>query len=632
MVKKFVFGNPIDTEAVVSELMESDYSAIPAALSVSDDKTLISINLDENDIVYGLGESLHGMNKRGFMYISNNTDQVFHDENQHSLYGSHNFVLIDRLNGMKLGLFVDYAAKVIWDIGFTDKDLFTIKVEEPDYKLYVIEGSSDKDIIHEFRQIIGKSYKAPLWGFGYGQSRWGYKSTDDIRKVVRGYRDNNLPIDSVYMDIDYMQDYEVFTLNPDRYPDFPEFVKEMENENIHLVPAIDPAVKKLDGYYMCEEGLANDYFCKDESGETFQVAVWPGLAYMPDFFKPEVKKWFGEKYRFFTDHGVDGFWNDMNEPAIFYSSKSIEKVSNYLATMKDKKDSLTLDQLWSYLDAAKGLANNEEDYKSFYHEINGKKVRHDRVHNIFSFNSVRGIAETFKDIAPDKEILFFARSSYIGQHRYSGIWTGDNSSYYSHIQLLISQLPNLNMCGFLYVGADTGGFAYHTSEHLLMRFMQLSMFTPLFRNHCALGCRDQEIYNFKDLDSFRGMLNIRYALIPELYRIYNEAINEDKMMFTPLAVAYPEDKKCRHIEDQLMLGDDYMITPIVTANATGRYVYVPEKMTLYVMKSHNDYKTVSLEKGHHYINVELNEVAIFVKDGKELKMVEPVQSTAEYNL
>ena len=628
MVSRFVFGNPIRTNAVIEETALTDFSAMNTLLKFSEDKRSFTIDLLPDDSIYGLGESLHGINKRGFIYVSNNTDQVHHDENQYSLYGSHNFVLLNRFKGLKLGLFVDYPAKTTFDIGFTDKDVMKVSVEEPDYTLYVVEGDSALSIITEFRKIIGKSYKAPLWGFGYGQSRWGYKCTEDILKVVNEHKRLNLPLDSVYMDIDYMQDYAVFTINPERYHYFEDFVKKMKEEHIHLVPAIDPAVKRHKGYFVYDEGVENNYFCKDEDGNDFPVAVWPGLAHLPDFFKPEVKKWFGQKYKLFTDVGIDGFWNDMNEPAIFYSSKSIKAAADKLATLRDKTETLNLSELWDYLDTASGLANNAEDYKSFYHEIDGKKVRHDRVHNLYAFNMVEGISKEFKEIAPDKEILFFSRSSYVGQHRYSGIWTGDNSSYYSHIKLILSQLPGLNMNGFLYVGADTGGFAFNVSEPLLMRFMQISMFTPLFRNHCALGCRDQEIYNFKDIDSFRNMLNLRYALIPELYRIYEDCIENSKLMFTPLALAYPDDRACLDVDDQLMLGDDYMIAPVYEANATGRFVYLPEDMTAYVLKSDKDYKTLDMEKGYHHIDIALNELVIFVKKGKELKLSKPALNTA----
>lgn len=622
MAKRFVVGNPVDTEAVLNKPAPSVHNMLNPRLIMSKNSRRMSYHMKKDDVIYGLGESLHGMNKRGFIYVSNNTDQTKHNEDQYSLYGSHNFILIDCGNYDAIGIFTDYPGKVTYDIGFTDKDLLTITVEEPDYEFYVFNEGSALDIINEFRTLIGKSYKAPLWGFGYGQSRWGYKNAEDIRKVVREHRENHLPLDAVYMDIDYMVRYEDFTVDEKAFPNFKNFVKEMKDQHIHLVPIIDAAVKVEDGYDVYEEGVKNNYFCKDEEGNDFIMAAWPGKSVLPDVLRPEVRDWFGKKYKNLTDAGIDGFWNDMNEPALFYSTKSLKKVADIMATFKDKIDDLSLEDLWYYTGVPAGLANNPEDYQSIYHDINGEKVRHDKVHNLYGYNMTRAAAEAFKEIAPDKDVLVFSRSSYIGMHRYAGIWTGDNSSFYSHIELLLHQLPNLNMCGFLYVGADTGGFAFNTSENLMKRFMQLSIFTPLFRNHSALGTREQEIYQFKDIDGFRNLLNLRYALIPYLYSTYVDCIENNKMMFTPVGLAFPGDKEARHIEDQLLLGNDLMIAPIYKANAVGRDVYLPEDMTLYLMKSDTDYQTKELSKGHHYIYADIDEVPVFVRKGKKLQLTE----------
>lgn len=626
MAKRYVVGNPIDTEAVLNKPAPSVHNTLNPRLIMSKNSRRMSYHLKKDDVIYGLGESLHGMNKRGFIYVSNNTDQTKHNEDQYSLYASHNFILIDCGNYDAIGVFTDYPGKVTYDIGFTDKDLLTITVEEADYEFYVFNEGSALDIIKEFRALIGKSYKAPLWGFGYGQSRWGYKNADDIRRVVKNHRDNHLPLDSVYMDIDYMVRYEDFTIDEKAFPDFKAFVKEMKDQHIHLVPIIDAAVKVEEGYDIYEEGVKNNYFCKDENGEDFVMAAWPGKSMLPDVLRPDVREWFGKKYKILTDMGIDGFWNDMNEPALFYSMTSLKNAAEIMATLRDKIDSLSLEELWYYSGIASGLANNPEDYQRFYHEINGQKVRHDKVHNLYGYNMTRAAAEAFKEIAPDKDILVFSRSSYIGMHRYAGIWTGDNSSFYSHIELLIHQLPNLNMCGFLYVGADTGGFAFNTSETLMKRFMQLSLFTPLFRNHSALGTREQEVYQFKDIDGFRNLLNLRYALIPYLYKTYEDCIENNKMMFTPIGLAYPGDKAARHIEDQLLVGDDIMIAPVYKANAVGRDVYLPDDMTLYLMKSDTDYTSENMTKGHHFINVDIDEVPIFVKKGKKL----PISEHKEY--
>lgn len=624
MIKKYRFGKPINTEATVMELPDNIHD-FPDNINLSQDKTQLSFTLEADDVVYGLGENMGGINKRGRKYISNCTDDPNQTESRHSLYAAHNFILVDGTT--RFGLFVDYPSIVTFDIGFTDKDELTITIDDANYDLYIVEGNDDLSIIKEFRALIGESYIPPKWAFGYGQSRWGYASEDDIRDVVDNYRKNHLPIDSVYMDIDYMERYKDFTLNASTFPDFSDFVYEMKSQNIHLVPIIDAGVKIESGYDVYEEGVKNNFFCKDENDEDFTVAVWPGRCHMPDFLNPEARNWFGSKYERLINCGIDGFWNDMNEPALFYSEKNLKKTFAKIAEYADKD--LTLSELWEMQGTVNSLANNEEDYKSFYHNVNGEKIRHDKVHNLYGYNMTRAASDAFKEICPDKKILMFSRSSYIGMHRYAGIWTGDNASWWSHIELLMHQLPGLNMCGFMYCGADTGGFGYDTNEELLMRFLELSIFTPLLRNHAALGTRDQEIYRFKDIDGFRNILQLRYGLIPYLYDEYEKAVNNNTLLFTPLGIAFPDNKIARHVEDQLMVGESIMIAPVYKPNQTGRYVYLPEDMTLVRFRSLSDYDVVAYKEGHHYVDAAVDEVLIFIRKDHQLYVGKAAENITE---
>lgn len=624
MIKKYRFGKPINTEATVMELPDNIHD-FPDNINLSQDKTQLSFTLKADDVVYGLGENMGGINKRGRKYISNCTDDPNQTESRHSLYAAHNFILVDGTT--RFGLFVDYPSIVTFDIGFTDKDELTITIDDANYDLYIVEGNDDLSIIKEFRALIGESYIPPKWAFGYGQSRWGYASEDDIRDVVDNYRKNHLPIDSVYMDIDYMERYKDFTLNASTFPDFSDFVYEMKSQNIHLVPIIDAGVKIESGYDVYEEGVKNNFFCKDENGEDFTVAVWPGRCHMPDFLNPEARNWFGSKYERLINCGIDGFWNDMNEPALFYSEKNLKKTFAKIAEYADKD--LTLSELWEMQGTVNSLANNEEDYKSFYHNVNGEKIRHDKVHNLYGYNMTRAASDAFKEICPDKKILMFSRSSYIGMHRYAGIWTGDNASWWSHVELLMHQLPGLNMCGFMYCGADTGGFGYDTNEELLMRFLELSIFTPLLRNHAALGTRDQEIYRFKDIDGFRNILQLRYGLIPYLYDEYEKAVNNNTLLFTPLGIAFPDNKIARHVEDQLMVGESIMIAPVYKPNQTGRYVYLPEDMTLVRFRSLSDYDVVAYKEGHHYVDAAVDEVLIFIRKDHQLYVGKAAENITE---
>lgn len=625
MITKYTFGSPFRTEAVIADIPACT-QALPETVGISNDSRTLTINLAPDDIVYGLGENIGGINKRGRKYISNCTDDPNQTESRHSLYAAHNFAVIDGEN-ICMGLFIDYPSIVTFDIAFTDKDVMTIEVDGTDYDLYIIEGKSPLEIIGEFRKIIGESYIAPKWAFGYIQSRWGYMNEEDVREVVSGHRDNHLPLDGICMDIDYMTRYEDFTINEERFPDFADFVAEMKHDNIHLIPIIDAGVKIEDGYEIYEEGVKNNYFCKDADGNDFVAAVWPGRVHMPDFLNPEARKWFGEHYACLTDIGIDGFWNDMNEPALFYSDKSLKAVFEKLHEY-DGKD-IDLQDLWDFQGMVTSLANNPEDYRSFYHNVDGKMVRHDKVHNLYGYNMTRSASEAFDKIAPGRRILMFSRSSYIGMHRYGGIWTGDNASWWSHIELIMHQLPALNMCGFLYCGADTGGFGADTTEELLMRFIELSMFTPLMRNHAALGTRLQEIYQFKDIDSFRNLLNLRYSLIPYLYSEYIKAVKNNTLLFTPIGMIYRKDREARLVEDQLFVGESIMIAPVYKENARGRYVYLPEDMLMLRFRSPIDYDEEMMSAGHHYVSVDVNEVLIWVRKDHALILGKGAESTAE---
>ncbi|NBJ00990.1 alpha-glucosidase [Lachnospiraceae bacterium] len=647
MIRKYVYGTPFSTDAVTAEVPAGEGTPAYGKIDTGNG-FCFTYKMEETDIVYGLGEASRGLNKRGYCYISDCTDDPNHTEDKRSLYGAHNFIVVSGKE--TFGLFFDYPSAMTFDIGYTRMDTMQVSCAEADLNLFVIEGETPYDIVKQFRKIIGRSYIPPKYAFGFGQSRWGYKTKEDFRKVADGYRENNIPLDMVYMDIDYMQDFKDFTLNEKNFPDFPEFVQEMKDKNLRLIPIIDAGVKVEDGYDVYEEGVKNRYFCQREDGSDFVAAVWPGDTHFPDVLNDEARAWFGDKYRILIDQGIEGFWNDMNEPAIFYTPEGIEELKGMLKAFLENEDhnsgvnagtlavaptSDTNDSaeneiagasIWPLMGKIGGLANSKEDYRRFYHTVNGQRIRHDKVHNLFGYYMTRAAGEAFERIDPSKRFLMFSRSSYIGMHRYGGIWMGDNKSWWSHILLNLKMLPSLNMCGFLYTGADLGGFGADTTRDLLLRWLALGVFTPLMRDHAAAGTRDQECYQFEDLDDFRHVVGVRYRLIPYLYSEYMKAALNDDLYFKPLAFVYPEDSMAAQVEDQMMLGNEVMIAPVYTQNARGRYVYLPEEMKFVKFLPGGSISEEVLAKGHHYVEIALNEVPLFIRGGKCV----PVADAAEY--
>ena len=625
MIQRFSFGHPFPTQSVVLSL-PAESGPIPF---LTPDGSGWQLTLSEQAAVYGLGEMPRGINKRGWHYIANNTDESRHSEDKLSFYGAHNFLLV-RDGSTCFGLFVDFPGKVYYDIGYSRHDLLSFHTETPDYDLYLLSGGNENAICREFRTLIGRSYIPPKWAFGLAQSRWGYKTEEDVREVARQYKEHDLPLDMICMDIEYMQDYADFTVNKERFPDLTKLSADLKAQGIRLVPIIDAGVRVDPNDSTCTEGLEKGYFCKKADGTPFVAAVWPGKAYFADFLRPEVREWFGHKYKALTDCGIEGFWNDMNEPSLFYSPERLRAFLDDMAALREK-DNIEQEEFFPrVVGGAMGLMNSPADYASFYHEADGRKVRHDQVHNLYGGSMTRAAGEAFADLRPGQRTLLYSRSSFIGSHRYGGIWLGDNNSSWAQLLANIQMMPSVQMCGFLYSGADLCGFSCDTTPDLALRWLEFGLLTPLMRNHSAVGTRMQEYYRFPEvLPAVRNMIRLRYALLPYLYSEFMKAALENTSYFRPLAFDYPDDPDAREVEDQLLLGEGLMAAPVYVQNAHGRHVYLPEPMKLLRLRAVDDYDEEILPAGHHYIRCALDEVLLFIRPGHIIPVAQPANSTSE---
>ena len=620
MIRRFDFGHPLHTGATVLALeSEKDISTLPRLHVTRDGESVtFTCPLQADTRLYGLGETVRGINKRGHHYRSWNTDDFIHTEEKESLYSSHNFLIVAS-EADCFGFFLDDPGEVIWHLGDQKMNEMTVTSVCGDLSLYLIEEETPAAICRELRRLTGKSYLPPYWAFGYIQSRWGYAGDADMREVLEGHRTRDIPLDGICLDIDYMDRFRDFTWDSEKIPDLKALTHRLREENIHLIPIIDAGIPVAEDDPTSDDGVKEDVFVKTADGSLFQAAVWPGLSYFTDFLSPKGRAWFGDRYREMLTCGVDGFWNDMNEPALFYSREGMQKAYAVFDELRGKN--LDLDGNWALSQAANSLANSMDDYTAFYHEVDGRKVRHDRVHNLYGFGMMRASREGMDRFAPGQRFLLFARSSYIGAHRYGGIWQGDNRSWWSHLKLNMQMLASLNMCGFLFNGADIGGFGSDTSPDLLLRWLELGIFTPLMRNHSSLHTRDQEIFRFECWEDMRAILTLRYALIPYLYSEFMKAAHDDGLLFRPLAFDYPHDPIALQTEDQLMLGGECMIAPVVEPNSQGRYVYLPEDMLLLRMRSSEDMEEEKLEKGVHFVPCRLNEALLFVRRGHAVPFV-----------
>lgn len=492
--------------------------------------------LEDGDCIYGLGDKTGFLNKRNYEYEMWNSDLPDpQEDNFKALYKSIPFMMVLKENAA-YGIFFDNHGKSYFNLGKESRDYYVIGADEGNLDYYFMTGAHLKEVISDYTWLTGRAPMQQLWTLGYHQSRWGYESEEKIREVAQKLRQHQLPCDCIHFDIDYMDHYKVFTWNKETYQDEKKVISDLKEMGIKAVTIIDPGVKVEKGYGVYEEGVENGYFATTPEGEIYVNVVWPGDAVFPDFGDPKVRKWWGEKQKYLIDLGVAGVWNDMNEPASF-------------------RGPLPADIVFT-----------DED----------RPAPHSQIHNIYGHNMARATYEGWRK-SSHKRPFVITRACYSGTQKYAVGWTGDNHSIWTHLRMAIPQMCNLGMSGMNFIGTDVGGFGSDTTPELLARWTQVGCFSPLFRNHCALGRRYQEPWQFGEevLSISRTYMNLRYELLPYLYDLMRETECTGIPMMRPLVLEYDRDENVKNRNDEFMLGDRMLIAPVVEQGAREKLVYLP---------------------------------------------------------
>ena len=618
--KLFRFGTPFKTDAVIIDTDKCLFNQVDTLplfkCERESDCYRLTYTMDKKQCIFGLGQSLGGINKRSHNYRMWNSDDPSHTEEKDALYGSHPFFIISN-ESEKIGVFIDFPTEFHIDAGFTKYDILSIKIPSDNFDLYIFSAETEPKIIREYLKLTGTPYMPPKWAFGFQQSRWSYPDEKTVCDVADKMTAADIPCDAIYIDIDYMDNYKVFTVDEKKFADFKKFTAEMKERGFRLIPIIDPGVRVEKDYSVYEDGVKNNYFCKEADGKTdFTAAVWPGLVHFPDFLNDNVRTWWGQLYHFLWDAGIDGIWNDMNEPAIFYTPRKLEAAKKKIAER-------TINNSWDFFeirDSLGTLANRRDDYAEMYHrpgDGNGDIVSHENLHNLYGLNMTRATVDEFKKDFPNKRIFLLTRSSNAGAHRMAAIWMGDNQSWWNHLLLHVQMLVSLNICGFFYTGADVCGFSGNVSNELALRWMQFAIFSPLFRNHAALGTRNQEPYNFdeKTTNCMRHFIRTRYKLLPYIYTEFVNAVKTLTPLCTPTAF-YDKSNQSLECQDEFYLGRGVLVAPVYQPNAQGRNVFLAGKHPyLYVRLYNNELENFEIvPAGNYYAQYSTDEVAFFVKE------------------
>jgi len=547
-------------------------------------------NMQDDSHFYGLGEKSSFLDKRGERYTMWNTDVYApHMPEIEALYESIP-LLIHMHNHSTYGIFLDNPGRSDFDMrshGFA----YTIGCTTGAYDIYFIHGPEIKDVVRRYTALTGRIALPPKWALGYHQSRYSYMDQKEVMDLAHSFRDKNIPCDVIYLDIHYMDEYRVFTFDKIRFPDPQGMIEELKKMGIRIIPIVDPGVKKDPKYPIYREGVEEEHFCRRLEGDIYLGKVWPGISAFPDFTDTKTALWWGDHHAFYTRLGIDGIWNDMNEPAVF----------NELKTMDP----------------------------DVMHRNDGNPVTHEEIHNLYGMLMSKATYEGMKQHMDGRRPFVLTRAGYSGIQRYAAIWTGDNRSFWEHMAMAMPMILNMGLSGLPFAGPDIGGFAHDTSGQLLVRWTQMGAFFPYCRNHSSIGTVRQEPWSFGEQmeDIIREYISLRYRWMPHLYNLFYESSQTGMPILRPVLLEYPRDPKVTNLCDQFLVGPDVMVAPVYRPDTDYRTVYLPEGIWY-------DYWTGEKQEGGRPVlaHAPLDIMPIYIRGGAIVAEGELRQHAADHHV
>ena len=574
--------------------------------------------LDEH--YFGLGDKTGPLDRRNEAFTLWNTDAYRFQESTDPLYKSIPYFMTYRA-GRAMGVLLDNTWRTNFDFGKESADSYSFGAVAGPVDYYLFYGPTPKQVVETYAWLTGTPPLPPLWAFGYQQSRYSYMSQDRVLEVANRLRADRIPTDAIYLDIDYQDKNRPFTVNQAAFPDFSGMVAKLHAESLHVIAITDLRIANLPGqnYLPYDRGIAGNHFEKYADGSVYTGGVWRGPSVFPDFTRQQTRAWWGTLYRDFLHSGVDGFWNDMNEPSIFDSATH---------TMPEN-------------------VLHRIDEPGFVPRI----ATHAEIHDVYGMENSQATFDGLRNLDPNARPFVLTRATYAGGQRYAATWTGDNSSTWNHLRLTTPMLENLGLSGFAFSGADVGGYAGTPTAELLTKWFEVAAFQPIDRDHAEKGSGDQEPWvGGPEHEAIRRhFIETRYQLLPYLYTLADEASRTGLPLVRPLFLEFPDAAPDHHPLDtdlaaasEFMLGADLLIAPAPYPEALDSYVvefpssvwydyWTGNKISSPVSQATGTTDPASLHDAHPPLSISLNsklaQLPVFVRAGSILPIAPIVQST-----
>src|SRR5438874_42786 len=496
-----------------------------AAMSFAGTSFRVTKKMPEDENYFGLGDKT-SLNLREHAYTMWNTDAYGWEESTDPLYKTIPF-FIGMRQGNAYGIFLDNTWRSFFDFGKESRDRYSFGADGGEVNYYFFFGPDPKQVVASYAALTGKPPLPPLWSLGFQQFRYSYYPEARVREIARTFREKKIPVVVIYLDIDYQDRNRPFTIDRQRFPNFEGMIKDLGQQGFRVIAITDLHIAHVPGYKPYDQGAAGDHFVKNPDGSTYVGKVWPGDSVFPEFSLSRSREWWGTLYKDFVGMGIAGFWNDMNEPALFERRDKTMP----LATVHRLDD--------------------------------GSKLDHRAVHNMFGMQNSRATYEGLLKLEDNERPFVLTRATYSGGQRYAASWTGDNSSTWNHMRMSVSNLLSLGLSGFAYVGDDIGGFRGSPPPDLLTRWIALGAFNPIYRDHTEKGSADQEPWaHGPEHEAIRKkFIEQRYRMLPYIYTLAEEASRTGLPMMRPLFLEFPQEERLSGNDEEFMFGSKMLLAP-----------------------------------------------------------------------
>lgn len=529
----------------------------------------------DGESFYGLGDKASHLNLKGKRVENWATDQYAFHKDQEPLYKVVPFY-IGLHHNKAYGVFFDNTFRTFFDFCHERRNVTSFWAEGGEMNYYFFYGPKMSDVVINYTHLTGKPELPPMWTLGYHQCKWSYYPESKVKEITSRFRELKIPCDAIYLDIDYMEGFRCFTWSKEYFPEPKRMVAELAKDGFKTVVIIDPGIKIDKDYWVYQEALAKGYFCKRADGPFMKGKVWPGECNFPDYTNPEVREWWAGLFKeLISEIGVKGVWNDMNEPAV--------------------------------MDVPGKTFPND-----VRHDYDGNPCSHRKAHNIYGTQMARATYEGVKRFAYPKRPFIITRSAYSGAQRYTSSWTGDNVASWEHLWIANIQMQRMSISGMGFTGSDIGGFAEQPSGELYARWIQLGVFHPFCRTHSSGDHGEQEPWSFGEevINITRKFVELRYQLLPYLYTMFWQYVNEGMPMLKPLVYFDQDDFHTHYRTDEFVFGNQILVCPILEPNAQGRRMYLPKG------NWYNFWTNELIEgKKELWIKTSFEEIPIFIKEG-----------------